>query len=92
MPDGHQTLCYNETADKINWHYFSLTVDLAKREYVELCSVNKVFNLRGCQPTVVDAYPRINYLLNPVFWIEADTDRRVFLFVDSVVISTGKEE
>ena len=92
VPNGHQALCYNETADKINWHYFSLTVDLAKREYVELCSVNKVFDLRGCQPTIVDAYPRINYLLNPVFWIEADTDRRVFLFIDSVVISTGKEE
>ncbi|MBD3306197.1 hypothetical protein GF339_07395 [candidate division KSB3 bacterium] len=90
VPGGHQQLCYNETADKINWHYFALTIDLAKREYVELASVNKVFDLRGCAPTTVEAYPRINYLLNPIFWIEADTQRRVFLFVDSVVISTGK--
>ena len=85
-------LCYNETADKINWHYFSLTVDLAQREYVELGSVNQVYDLRGCKATAVEAYPRINYLLNPVFWIEADTNRRVFLYVDSVVISTGKGE
>jgi hypothetical protein len=90
VPDGRQALCFNETPDKINWHYFSLTVDTAKGEYVELRSVNRVFDLRGCKPTHVDPYPRVNYLQNPVFWIEADTDRRVFLFVDSVCISTGK--
>jgi hypothetical protein len=91
VPDGHQKLCFNETADKINWHYFALTVDLAAREYVELRSVNRVWNLRGIRPTLVDAYPRIMQLLNPVLWIEADTDHRVFLFVDSIVNSTGKE-
>lgn len=90
IPDGHQTLCFNETPDKINWHYFALTVDLAAREYVELRSVNRTFDLRGIRPTIVDAYPRIDYLLNPVLWVEADTDRRVFLFVDSIVNSTGK--
>jgi hypothetical protein len=91
IPDSNQKLCFNETADKINWHYFALTVDLAAREYVELRSVNRVWNLKGIQPTLVDAYPRITHLLNPVLWIEADTDRRVFLFVDSIVNSTGKE-
>ncbi len=86
---GRQPLCYNETADKINWHYFSFTVDLARREYVELRSVDRVFDLRGCSPTLVDPYPRIAQLLNPLVWIEADTNRRVFLFVDSIIISTG---
>ncbi len=90
VPDGHQKLVYNETIDKINWHYLSLTVDLAKREYVELRSVNRVFDLRGIQPTIVDPYPRIDYLLNPVLWIEAGSNRRVFLYVDSIVNSTGK--
>jgi len=92
IPRSRQKLCFNETADKLNWHYFALTVDLAKREYVELQSVDRHFNLRGIAPSLVNAYPRINQLLNPVVWIEADTDRRVFLYVDSIVNSTGKGE
>ena len=92
IPDSHQALCFNETADKINWHYFALTVDLDKREYVQLQSVDRIFDLRGMSPTQVDAFPRINQLLNPVVWVEADTSRRVFLYVDSIVNSTGKGE
>ncbi len=65
-------------------------MDLAKREYVELRSVNRVFDLRSVAATYVNAYPRINWLPNPVLRVEADTDRRVFLSVDSIVNSTGK--
>ena len=90
VPGGAQRLCYNETADKTNWHYFSLTVDMADRAYVELRSVDRRFDLRGCRPTPVDAYPNINGLLNPMLWVEADTNRRAFLYVDSVVNSTGE--
>ena len=89
IPDSEQQLCYNETADKINWHYFSFTIDVEAREYIELQSVNRVFDLRGIQPFLVDAYPRVNYLLNPAVWVEADTDRRAFFYVDSITISTG---
>lgn len=85
-----QDLCYNETADKINWHYLSFTMDLRAREYVELQSLDRRFDLTGCKPTLTEPYPRLNHLLNPLIWIEADTDRRVFLFVDSVMISTGE--
>lgn len=91
IPDSRQELCFNETADKINWHYMSFTMDLASREYVELRSLDTRFDLRGHQPTLTDTYPRLNHLLNPLLWIEADTDRRVFLFVDSIMISTGEE-
>lgn len=87
VPDGHQELCYNESDDKINWLYLRLLLDLQKREYVELQSADRVFDLRGLKPTLVDPYARIEGLLNPSVWVEADTDRRAFLFVDSVVIS-----
>lgn len=90
IPDSKQKLCYNETPDKINWHYFSLTVDMDKGEYVELCSVNKRFDLRGIKATRVERYPRIDWLLNPVVFIESDTNRRVFLYVDSIVNSTSQ--
>ncbi len=89
VPGGTQPLCFNESADKINWHYLALTVDLEKRCYVELRCANRVFDIQTVRPTLVDRYPRINQLLNPVLWVESDTDRRVFLFVDSIVNSTG---
>lgn len=88
VPGGSQELCYNETADKINWHYMSLTIDLFARQYVSLSCLNKVFDLRGIEATLVDPYPRINQLLNPLLWVESDTNRRAFLFVDSVLISS----
>lgn len=89
IPNGLQRLCYNETFDKINWHYLRFQVDTVRREYVELQCNDRTFDLRGIHPTLVDAYPRIPGLLNLAFWVEADTNRRCFLFVDSVVISTG---
>jgi hypothetical protein len=84
---GEQQLVYNESDDKINWMYLRLTIDTAKREYVEMQCVDRVFDLRGRSPTLAAPYAGIHGLLNPVFWIEADTNRRVFLFVDSVVVS-----
>ena len=87
VPGGQQKLCYNESDDKINWIYLRLTVDLATREYVELQSGTQIFNLRGNKPTLVKPYAGIQGLLNPVIWVETDTNRRVFLYVDSVVIS-----
>ncbi len=87
VPGGQQRLCYNESDDKINWIYLRLTFDAARRQYVELQSGATVFDLRGIQPTLVQPYARIEGLLNPFVWIETDADRRVFLFLDSVVIS-----
>jgi hypothetical protein len=64
-------------------------VDSRRREYVELQCNERTFDLRGIRPTLAPAYPRIWSLLNLALWVEADTDRRCFLFVDSAVISTG---
>ncbi len=92
VPNGRQDLCWNETNDKLNWHYFSLLIDMAKREYVEMQCADRVFDLRGCQPTLVEPYPRIRALLNSNVWVESDTNRRAFLFVDSAVLSSGPKE
>jgi len=92
IPNSTQKLCYNETPDKINWHYFALTIDLGKKEYVSLESVNRTWDLRGIKATTVPRYPRIDYILNPVLFIESDSNRRVFLYVDSIVNSCEKEE
>ena len=87
IPDSHQKLCYNETPDKINWLYFALSVDLKKKEYVSLESVDRKWDLRGIKATSVGRYPRIDWILNPVLFIESDTGRRVFMYVDSIVNS-----
>lgn len=87
VPDGYQDLCYNESDDKINWSYFRLLIDTDKREYVELQSGNTIFNLRGMKPTLTAPYARIKGLFNPGVWVENDTDRRVFFYIDSIVIS-----
>ena len=88
IPDGEQDLLYNETPDKINWLYFRFTFDYRRRQYIELQSANRVFDLRGLEPTLAPRYQRINNLVNPVFFIETDTNRSVNLFLDSVVYST----
>jgi len=80
-------LCYNESDDKFNWTYFRLTIDTSTREYVELQCGDRVFDLRGLAPTLVESYANIMGLMNPILWVETDANRRVFLFVDSAVVS-----
>ena len=87
VPAGEQLLCYNETDCKINWLYFRLLFDTAKREYVELQAQDAVYDLRGTAVSAVAGYARIDGLMNPVIFVENDAPRRVFLYVDSVVIS-----
>ncbi len=87
VPGAQQQLCYNETDCKINWLYFRLLIDTARREYVELQCEDVTFAVRGIDFTLVPGYARIEKLLNPNIWVENDTNRRVFLYVDSVLIS-----
>jgi hypothetical protein len=91
VPDGYQDLCYNESDDKINWSYLRLLIDTSKREYVELQSGSKTFDLRGIKPTLTKPYARIKGLFNPGIWVENDNNRRVFFYTDSVVISAGEK-
>jgi hypothetical protein len=87
VPNGQQKLVYNESDDKINWQYLRFTIDTKTREYVDFQSLEQTFDLRGIEATKVAPYKGIKGLLNPLMWIEADTDRRVFLYADSVTIS-----
>lgn len=87
VPEGDQELCYNETDDKINWLYFRMLLDMESLQYVEFQAQDRVFSLAGIPISPLPGYARIEGLLNPLIWIETDTDRRVFLYVDSVVIS-----
>jgi hypothetical protein len=85
--DGRQSLCYNETDCKINWQYLRLLIDTEQREYVEMQCQDKTFDLERHPIFLSPPYDRIDGLMNPLVWIETDTNRRVFLFIDSVVVS-----
>lgn len=87
IPNGSQQLCYNESDDKINWLYFRLLFDTKEKKYIEMQSKNKTFDLRGISPTIVSPYKNVDGLFNSIIWVETDTNRRVFLYVDSSVIS-----
>lgn len=50
--------------------------------------MGRVFDMRGIQPTLVEPYGSIDNLINPVFFVETDTNRSVHLFLDSVLYST----
>lgn len=88
VPDGEQDLLYNESPDKLNWLYLRLTVDVQARQYVELQSMDRVFDLRGIAPTLAARYRSIDNLINPIFYVETDSDRAANLFLDSVLYST----
>jgi hypothetical protein len=87
IPNGQQDLVYNESPDKINWLYLRLTFDLATRQYIEFESQDRVFDLRGLSPTLAPRYRSIDNLINPIFFVETDTDRSVNFYLDSVVYS-----
>ncbi|HSD16683.1 MAG TPA: DUF6772 family protein [Thermomonas sp.] len=86
--DGEQHLIYNESDDKLNWMPFSLTIDLQRRTYESLRVGQRTFTFpQDARPTLAPPYHNIEALLNPVFFVEADTARRVSLYLDSVQIS-----
>lgn len=87
---GEQRLVFNESPDKLNWMYFRLLVDVQNREYVELQSMDQTFDLRGIAPTLAPPYEGITNLINPVFWVETDSDRVASMYLDSVVYSTAR--
>jgi hypothetical protein len=91
FPDGATSLIYNETDDKINWMRLALTVDLRTRDYVTFTAHDRELTFpEGARPTPGPVYENIGGLLNPVFYVEADGDQPVNLFVDSVVVSVGR--
>ena len=87
IPGAHQSLCYNETDCKINWQYLRVKIDTEKRAYVEMQCQDKIFDLGGHPIYTIPGYERIDNLMNPLVWVETDANRRVFLYVDSVVVS-----
>jgi hypothetical protein len=89
VPKGHQELCYNETATKQNWHYLRWLIDLSGSRYLELQCNDRSWDLSGTSIPTVSKNPNLRTLMNLGFFVEANADKRCFLYIDSVLLSTG---
>jgi hypothetical protein len=87
VPNARQLLCYNEIPTKQNWHYFRVQFDLATMSFVQLQCNDRVHDVSGIEPMKLPAMANLWCMLNPVFFVETDVDKRAFLYVDSVVVS-----
>lgn len=87
VPNGRQILCYNEIATKYNWHYLRVDLDLATRAIKHLQCNDRVHDLTGVEPMLIPAMANLWCMLNVVFWVETDINKRAFLYLDSVMLS-----
>lgn len=87
VPGGEQLLCYNEIATKQNWHYLRLDFDLAAMAFTGFQCNDRIFDVSAIEPMRMPAMANLWCMLNTVFFVETDRDKRAFLYVDSVVLS-----
>ena len=90
IPGGEQKLCYNEIATKQNWHYLRLDFSLKEMAFIDMQCNDRTLDLRGIEPMRMPAMSNLWCMLNVAFWVEADADRRSFLYIDSVMLSQGE--
>lgn len=89
LRDGTQTLCYNEIATKVNWTYLCFDFDLETMRPTGFRCNDRVFDMSGLDSIRMPAMHNLWNMLNFAFFVETDTDKRAFLYIDSVCISGG---
>ncbi len=87
IPGGAQILCYNEIATKHNWHYLRVDFDLESMRYLAFQCNDREIDVSGLDSLRVPAMSNLWCMLNLGFFAEADTDKRVFFYLDSVLLS-----
>ncbi|MEM3715096.1 MAG: DUF6772 family protein, partial [Nitrososphaeria archaeon] len=63
--------------------------DLRTWEYIELVCNDKRYDLSGIKPKTVEPYPLLRGLMNIGMFIQTNSNRRAFLYVDSILVSIG---
>lgn len=97
LKDGHQELGFNRSPTKYQWHYLRFTFDLATHEYVDFYCFGQEFDVAGRKhiptPPLVGhraSTDKCAGLVNVAFAIESNSNKRCFLYLDSVVISASE--
>ena len=92
VPGGDQRLCYNEIATKQNWHYLKVGIDLGSMSFSSFQCNDRIFDVSAIEPMTMPAMANLWCMLNTLFWVETDRDKRAFLYVDSLVLSADKAD
>lgn len=87
LPGGDQRLCYNEIATKVNWCYLRFDFDLGDMRALAFQCNDREFDVSSFEPIRIAAMKNLWCMLNFAFFVETDTDKRAFLYLDSVCIS-----
>lgn len=87
VPNGHVLTMYNEIATKMNWSYLKVGVDLQEQRFTGFKFDDNVYPADGMTVITLPPFRNVFAMLNVFFWVEADTDKRAFLYVDSVLLS-----
>jgi hypothetical protein len=87
LPGAEQKLCYNEIPTKVNWHYFRFDFDLEAMRATHFQCNDRVFDVAGYDSIRIPGMRNLWCMLNLGFFVEADTDKRAFLYLDSVCLS-----
>jgi hypothetical protein len=87
LPGGAQKLCYNEIATKVNWHYACFDFDLGTWRATGLRINDRELDVSAFQPMRMPAWRNLWCMLNIVFFVETDADKRAFLALDGVCLS-----
>ncbi|MHB2169602.1 DUF6772 family protein [Alsobacter sp. R-9] len=87
LPGASQRLCYNEIPTKVNWHYLCFDFDLAEMRCTGFRCNDRVFDVSGFDSLRIPAMKNLWCMLNLAFFAETDTDKRAFLYLDSVCLS-----
>lgn len=87
LPGAAQELCYNEIPSKVNWHYARVDFDLATMRYTHFQCNDVSYPMDDIASLEIPAMPNLRGMLNVAFFVETDTDKRAFLFLDAVLLS-----
>ena len=87
LPGGAQRLCYNEIATKVNWHYFRFDFDLSTMSALRFQCNDRVFDMEAFDAIRLPAMKNLWCMLNICLFAETASDKRAFLYVDSVCLS-----
>lgn len=87
LEGGGQRLCYNEIPTKVNWHYIRFDFDLDAMQCTHFQCNDRVFDISGFDSLRIPAMKNLWCMLNLAFFVETDTDKRAFVYLDSVCLS-----
>jgi len=97
IPGGQQDLGFNRSPTKYQWHYLRFTFDLENHTYVDFNCAGKEFDVAGRKHEMEP--PLVGYrgstdlcsgLVNAGIGIETNSDKRCFLYLNSVVFSASE--